>query len=187
MITRTVRVPKTLVDEIDKRIDSQEYSTRADFILHAMRQMLTVFASKKKEMIEAASPNYRITEERITELFNSLAQSYLKGFDEYGGEMMQINTRVPEGLEDKTMILMKPEYGFKKKTDYTRASIICLLSVLRETDDSFEDAEKLIAKQRQMTETVNKVIIEGLSKGMTAKEILDAAYEKLKDTETGAE
>ena len=49
-----------------------------------------------------------------------------------------------------------------------------------------EDAEKLIAKQRQMTETVNKVIIEGLSKGMTAKEILDAAYEKLKEAETGS-
>ena len=187
MITRTVRVPKTLVDEIDKRIESQEYSTRADFILHAMRQMLTVFASEKKKLFETASSNYKITEEKISELFNSLAQSYLKGFDEYGGEMMQINTRVPEGLENKTMILMKPEYGFKKKTDFTRASIICLLSVLRETDDSFEDAEKLIAKQRRMTETANEAIIEGLRKGLSVKEIMDTVYEKLKDAETSTQ
>ena len=180
MITRTVRVPRALVEEIDRHIESNEYSTRADFILHAMRHMLIVFASEKKEMIECALPNSTITEEQVEVLFSSLVQSYLKTFDEYNGEMMQINTRVPEGLEDKTMVLINAEYGFKRKSDYTRASIICLLSTLKETDDSFQDAERLIAMKRQMTETVSKVIADGLSKGLSPKEILNAAYEELK-------
>ena len=182
MITRTVKLPRTLVDKIDGLVEKGEYSTRADFVLHAMRQTLATYAFKKEEMYKTAS-NFKVTDQQVIDLFSNMSATFLKGLDEYTGELVQINTRVPEGLDSKVSVLIKPEYGLKNKTEYARASIICLLSVLTEINDVFEDAEKMAAQQKRMTEIINKIVIDGLSSGKSTKEILDLAYDKLKETE----
>lgn len=182
MITRTVKLPGALVNKIDGYIEKGEYSTRADFVLHAMRQTLATYSSKKKEMYDTAS-KFKITDREVNALFSNMSDTFLRGLDEFKGDLIQINTRVPEGLDRKISILVKPEYGLKNKTEYVRASIICLLSVLTEINDVFEDAEKMAAQQKRMTEIINKIVIDGLNNGKSTKEILDMAYDKLKETE----
>ena len=183
MITRTVKLPETLVAKIDKFIEKEEYSTRADFVLHAMRDTFALYGFKKKEMYDEAEGKFKITEQQINDLFSSMSDTYLKGLGEYSGNQIQINTRIPEGLDRKINLLIKPEYGFKNKTDFTRASVICLLSLTTQVDDVFQDAEKMAAQQKRLMAMINQIVIEGLNEGKTPKEIIDVAYDRLKESE----
>ena len=114
MITRTVKIPKSLADKIDMLIENEEYSTRADFILHAMRHTLNTYVMKKMELY-SSSQKINITEKQVEDLYSGMTKTFLNGFDEHQGELVQVNTRVPEGLERKTLLLIKQEYGLKKK------------------------------------------------------------------------
>ena len=181
MITRTIKIPEALIKKIDAFVESNNYSTRTDFVLHAMREALIVYANQKKELIEK-SKGAPITEKSVNELYSNLTATYLRGFDEHDGKPIQINVRVPDGLDEKISILIKPEYGFKKKADFIRVSIMSLLSILGEVDEIFMDAEKYAARQKQMTELVNKVLMQGLSEGKKVDDILQDVYTQLKNS-----
>lgn len=51
MITRSVKLSSKLIEEIDDRIDDRQYSTRADFVLHALRHTVSDYAEIKVNMI----------------------------------------------------------------------------------------------------------------------------------------
>ncbi len=57
-----------------------------------------------------------------------------------------------------------------------------LLSILGEVDKIFMDAEKYAARQKQMTELVNKVLMQGLSEGKKVDDILQDVYTQLKNS-----
>ena len=179
MITRTIKIPKSLVDKIDALIRSNEYSTRTDFVLHAMRETLIVYANKKKELIEK-SGDVLNGETLVSSLYSTITDTYLRGFNEYDGQLIQINVRVPDGLDDKITFLIKPEYGFKKKADYIRASIMCLISILGDVEEIFADAEKFAARQKQLSEMLNKIVLQGLNEGKKMDEIVKDAFDQLK-------
>ena len=183
MITRTVKLPETLVEKIDKCIEKGEFSTRADFVLHAMRVTFALYGFKKKEMYDEADGKFKITDQQVNDLFARLSDTYLKGLGEYAGNQVQINTRIPEGLDRKIAILIKPEYGLKNKTEFTRASVICLFSLSEQVEMVFQDAEKMAAEQKRLMAKINQIVIEGLSEGKSTKEILDMAYDRLKESE----
>ncbi len=182
MITRTIKIPEALIEKIDAFVRSNNYSTRTDFVLHAMREALIVYANKKKELIEK-SQGASVSDKAVNDLYSNLTSTYLRGFDEYDGKLIQINVRVPEGLDEKISLLIKPEYGFKKKADFIRVSIMCLLSTLGEVDDIFLDAEKYAARQKQMTELINKTLIQSLSEGKNVDDILEDIFTQLKNSD----
>ena len=142
-----------------------------------------LYGFKKKEMYESAEGRFEVTEKQVSDLFASMSGVYLGGLDKYSGALIQINTRIPEGLDDRIEILVKPEYGLKNKTEYIRASIVCLLSQIGQVDEVFDDAEKMIKQQKRITEMINKTVLEGLNSGKTAKEIVDMAFKKLEELE----
>ena len=181
MITRTIKIPKTLDDKIVERVKSKDYSTKTDFVLHAMRETLIAYANKKKELIKSLQGN-PVTDELVNEVYSRVTETFLRGFDEHTGELIQINVRVPDGLDERITFLVKPEYGLKRKADFIRASIMCLLMTLTEVDDIFEDAEKFAIRQKQLTEMINKIVIKGLSEGKKSDEILKEAFNQLKNT-----
>lgn len=99
----------------------------------------------------------------------------------YGGDQIQINTRVPEGLERKIDILLRPEFGFKRKSDFTRCAVINLLNRLAESDGAFYYAEELAAWQKEVSEMTTKAVSDGLSKGMSLEDIFNNLKKSLED------
>ena len=59
---------------------------------------------------------------------------------------------------------------------------MCLLSILGEVNEIFMDAEKYAARQEQMTELVNKVLMQGPSEGKKVDDILQDVYTQLKNS-----
>ncbi len=59
---------------------------------------------------------------------------------------------------------------------------MCLLSILGEVNETFMDAEKYATRQKQMTELVNKVLMQGLSEGKKVDDILQDVYTQLKNS-----
>ena len=178
MITRTVKIPDELVREIDRYIEMKEYSTRADFVLHALRSTVANYAEIKRKLINKHL-NEVPPESEIEEAFSSETENVLLWLKARKGEMIQINTRVPEGLEAKIDILVKPEYGFKKKSDFTRVAIAHLITILGEAEGVFGDAEKFAQRTKEIAGIFTKLLEENLPKGKTIDEIYLELEKKL--------
>ena len=170
MITRTVKIPEELVSEIDKHIEGREYSTRADFILHALRETVHGYAELKKGMMDEYGGV--VPDTLVAESFRGRTNGCLQWMELHKGKLIQINTRVPEGLENKIEILLKPEYGFRKKSDFTRVAVAYLLMALGEIDGVFNDEERFAARQKEVSEIMNRVLEEGMSNGMSMDSII---------------
>lgn len=180
MITSTVKLPEDLISRIDERIETKEFSTRADFVLHALRLTVSKYTEIKRELISRKESE--IPEEtEVATKFNSYFKELFIEYAEFKGKPVQINTRVPEGLDQRIDILVKPEYGFKKKTDFTRIAVLYLLLVLNETDGVFQYAEEYVAKQKAVTEIFNQLVKEGLSDGKNMEQILNETRTVLRE------
>lgn len=180
MITSTVKLPEDLVARIDERIESKEFSTRADFVLHALRLTVSRYTEIKRELIRRKKSEIPEETEVAIE-FNTYFKEFFIEYQEFKGNPVQINTRVPEGLDQRIDILVKPEYGFKKKTDFTRIAVMYLLLVLNETDGVFQYAEEFAAKQKAVTEIFNQLVKEGLSEGKNMEQILNETRATLRE------
>ena len=180
MITRSVKLPESLVRIIDGYIESEEYSTRADFVLHAMRQTIYTYSIKRIEILEKNHGNNR-AKIITSEFMKEMTRTYENGFKKYDGKQIQINTRVPEGLDRKIDLLIRPEFGFKNKSEFARASIMCLLIDLSNVESAFDDEEKTVIRRKEISDKVNRYLEEGFESGKTVKEILDAIYDDLKN------
>lgn len=181
MITRTVKVPEELIKEIDQHIDANEYSTRADFVLHALRETVEFYAEKKRIAIEECNGGLP-SKSDIADSFRGCTDSLMEWSSRHKGDMVQINTRVPEGLEMKIELLLKPEYGFKRKSDFTRVAIEHLLMVLRESDMVFHNEERYAKRQKEITEILDQELAEGAAKGLPIEEVLKTFQEKLQQS-----
>lgn len=177
MITRTVRIPRELSDQILKYIDREEYSTMADFTLHAIRFTLTTYLDKKSELDElnkhlpGASHKYK-------EAYEGISQSFLMVFDSYQGENVQINVRIPAGLNAKILNFTKPSYGLKKKADFLKVSIVCLLSHLAEWDRILEETNKSDEEEEELRNLVLTTVSQGLLSGKSMMEIVNETMRK---------
>lgn len=172
MITRSVKLSVELIRSIDERIEDKQYSTRADFVLHALRQTVLDYAEIKRQMMEDLGGEVP-SEESVADAFIGKTSGLLLWLKKFDGNQIQINTRVPEGLERKIEILIRPEFGFKKKSDFTRCAVANMLNRLREFDGVFYDAEQFAARQKEVYETTMKAISEGLSKGVPLENIFN--------------
>lgn len=97
--------------------------------------------------------------------------------------MIQVNTRVPEGLEKKTEVLIKSEYGYRKKSDFTRCAVVNLISMFEEFDGVFFDAELFAARQKEVSEITIKAVSEGLFSGISLEDLFKDIRNTLEEKE----
>ena len=180
MITRSVKLSEELIRKIDEHIGDNQYSTRADFVLHALRQTVFDYAEIKRKMMEDLGGEVP-SEEDIADAFRGKTDGLLSWLEKNEGNQIQINTRVPEGLERRIEILLRPEFGFKKKSDFTRCAVVNLLNLLSEFDGVFYDAEQFASRQKEVYEATMKAVSEGLSKGVPLDNIFDNLKKTLED------
>ena len=178
MLNKSVRVPQELLDKIDEYVYvKQYYSTRTDFFLSSMRQLVATYAQKKKEVMEQyKTPS---TKDVIEQTFRSITELYLRSFKRYSGETTQINLNTPEGLWNQIEKLLKREYGYERKADFPRASIMCLLFHLDEVESILDDTEKFMQEQMQLRAEIYKYVQEGLEKNMSPADIINTTFDKM--------
>ena len=172
MKQRTVRIPENLSRKIDELVTVDHlYSTKADFILSSIRYTLILYAQKKKEIVEDY-PDIPLTNGLIDQTYSAITNTYLTTYDLYTGDPVQINVRIPDGLDDRISHLTKVQYGFNKKADFIKVSIICLLTTVRETEDIFNDIEKMMKDQEALMEEIYANVMKGMSQKKSGPEII---------------
>ena len=172
MKQRTVRIPENLARKIDELVSVDHlYSTKADFILSSIRCTLILYAQKKKEIVEEY-PNIPLTNGLIEQTYAAITNTYLTTYDLYEGEPVQINVRIPDGLDERISHLTKTQYGFTKKSDFIKVSIICLLSTVRETEDIFDDIDKMMKDQEALMDEIYENVMKGLSQRKSGPDII---------------
>ena len=169
--TTTVRIPVLLDDLIKKRIDSHEFSTKADFVLAAMRHTVYTYAVKKKELVEKF-PEIPLTAERVNQLYETLTTTYLNGYRTFGSSAIQINVRVPIGFVDTIGPLLKVQYGFRKKADFVKVSIMCYVAAIDEVDQIFKDTEQLVAEQAKHLNDLYAMVARDIANQKPGQEII---------------
>ena len=177
MNTRTIRIPQELYDSIKVYIDKEEYSTMADFVLHAMRHTVSTYVDKKKELSEFDKTLPGV-EKRYSEVFKQITYVFLNAYNAYSGEKVQVNIRVPDGLNDKIDKLSKPENGFGKRADFLKVCVVCLLSHLTEMDRILDETTTYDDEMKEITEKLLSDISEGIMKRKNADTIIREVTDK---------
>jgi Arc/MetJ-type ribon-helix-helix transcriptional regulator len=178
MLNKSVRIPKRMLNEIDGYVGEDKfYSSRTDFVLSGMRQLVYTYAQKKREMLERY--NMPLTNVVIEQTFSSITKLYLDSFDRYDGETTQVNVRTPGGLWNQISLLLKREYGYEKLADFPRAAVMCLLIHLKDTDDILNETEKFMEEQNKLRQDIYQIVMEGLKNNLSGPEIINDTYQKM--------
>ena len=179
MPQRSVRIPTNLDKKIEELVDVDKlYSSKADFVLSSMRYTLILYAQKKKEIAEKY-PGVPLSEQLVNMTYSGITSVFLTAYNMYEGEPVQINVRVPDGLENRISQLMLMNYGFNKRADFIKVSIMCMLSTIREIDDIFDDIEKMRVDQETLREKIYEEVIKGLSQKKSGPDIIQDTIDKL--------
>ncbi len=157
--------------------EKRYYSTRADFVQSGVRQLIYTYAQKKRDVMEQL--NTEVTKDAIEEIFTSITKIYLESFEKLHGKSTQINFRIPEGLDIQTDLLLRCEYGYRKKADFPRAGIMCLLAHLNEVEDILMNTEKFMIEQQKLREQIYQVVMEGMKNNLSGQEIISDALRTL--------
>ena len=109
-----------------------------------------------------------------------MSQDYLHSFSQYEGPLIQVNTRVPEGLDRIIEIIANPNYGIKNKAEFTRISVVHLDVALFGIKMTFQDDETLMTKQNKANEMINKALSNCYAEGKNVDSVLDDVQNLLK-------
>lgn len=175
----TIRVPKELADRIDGYIKKGYYLSRSDFVTASIRYTLIHYADLRgvfskihaetvnkyakdpprpvmtyDEYLEkgeetAANTMTVPSEDQYVRNYLSNTQTYLAVYKHHKGEPVQIGFAYPEGLRQRVRTLNQTRYGFSRKMDFVRASIVCLLLKTYEMDFLYDDMERYDSEIRE--------------------------------------
>ena len=98
---------------------------------------------------------------------------------DYDGEPIQISIHVPDGISKRMSSLLYRRYGFTKKSDFIKVSVVCLLMKIKETDEIYDGLDEYLESQKIVVNEVYKMMFEGLKDGKNGQEIIESTVNYL--------
>lgn len=178
MTTSTIRLPKKLTDEIDHMIEKKYYFNRSDFVQSSIRYTLMFYADKRMELHRTAHDK-NTSQNLLDQVYSSITTTYLKAYETYDGEPIQISIHVPDGISKRMSSLLYRRYGFTKKSDFIKVSVVCLLMKIKETDEIYDGLDEYLESQKIVVNEVYKMMFEGLKDGKNGQEIIESTVNYL--------
>lgn len=201
----TIRVPKDLSDKIDGYIEKGYYLSRSDFVTSAVRFTLIYYAELRGifsqlftdsvnkysdgkpprpimtydeylDYDEESFPNMATpSEDQYVQNYYSVTLTFLTYYEKFKGKPVQIGFSYPDGLRQRVRTLNKTKYGFSRKMDFVRVSIVCLLLKTFETDFLYDDMERYGSEmQNHSLKIMSNMFFDYLFSGDMAETISDA-------------
>lgn len=129
----------------------------------------------------AANSTEKATESTIAMYYRLITRVYLEAFDNSGGDMVQVSFQYPAGLRERAKILAKMAYGFGRKMDFVKASIICLLTKTMESDKLYDDIHRYISETKEFQKSAVSGMLLNFFGGMSTDDVIKEAVGKLFD------
>ena len=123
---------------------------------------LDMLLNRKPEQNPATKE--KSSEDDIAKYYKSVTRTFLHIFNSFGGAKIQISFSYPNGLRDRARVLHKTAYGFSKKMDFIKVSIVCLLIKTFETNMLYDELDRYFSEMKiYHTETVRDLLLGFLS------------------------
>ena len=134
---------------------------------------------EKKESKEEIHKGEKTSEETISRYYSSVTQTLLKVFDLFGGKKIQIVFAYSDGLRNRARVLFRKSYGFDRKMDFIKASIIILLVKTFETNRLYDEIDRYFSEMEMYHSNVVSDLLYSFLDGKTVDKIIDGVIESM--------
>ena len=116
--------------------------------------------------------NEKPSEELIANYYRSFTKVFLLLFDYLGGEPKPIQFKFSSGLKERSRVLYKTAYGFSRKMDFVKVSIVCLLVKIFESESLYNEIDGYVTKINSLKDTLVNSMVSDLLGGMNIMDVL---------------
>ena len=108
----------------------------------------------KPKQVEKSNDSEKPNEASIKRYYKSFTAVFLKTFNSFKGEKIQVVFKVPDSLREKSKVMYRMDYGLSKKMDFVKASIIWLVVKLFETDYLYNETDRYLTEMKDSYEDI---------------------------------
>ena len=123
--------------------------------------------------------NEKPSEELIANYYRSFTKVFLMLFDYWGGETKPLQFKYSHGLKERSRVLYKTAYGFSRKMDFVKASIVCLLVKIFESDSLYKEIDGYVTNINSLQGTLINSMASDLLNGMNLMDIITKNFNNL--------